>query len=304
MENNRPSILEANLLYLVLGIVLFFLGSYVQNREIYSGLLITEYLIILVPNLIFLRLKGFPLKATLRLNKINLKQIVYIVLIMIFSYPIAVFLNTIIINILNIFGEPAITSVPIPDSGKKYLLSLFVIGITPGICEEVMFRGTMMRAYEVLGKKKAIIYSAILFGIFHLNLQNLLGPIFLGFILAIIVYKTNSIYASMLAHGISNTIAMTLGYFATKIQSSAGEIEAYEIPYKIQLLISLIWFGIIALISSFILRKLLRNLPENQVSIEEAEVEEAEENVSILAFLPVLLTVIMFIIIHIRYLYN
>lgn len=297
-EKIRLSILEANIFYFILGILLFSLGSYVQSREIYSGLLITEYLIILIPNLFFLKLKGLSLKETLRLNRISLKQAIYIVFIMIFSYPIAVFFNTLIIAILNLFGETVVTTVPMPDSGSKYLLSLLIIAISPGVCEEIMFRGTMMRAYEGLGKRMAIICSAILFGIFHLNLQNLIGPIFLGLILATIVYKTNSIYASILGHGLNNTIAMTLGYFATKLQSSAENVQALDIPFKIQLLISLIWFGLIALISSFILRKLLKNLPG-----DEAIIDELEDKIKLFDFIPVILFILLFIIIHVKYLY-
>lgn len=297
-EVNKPSILEANILYFILGIILFFLGSLVQSREIYSGLLITEYLIILVPNLIFLKLKDLPLKTTLRLNKINLRQIIYIALIMLFSYPIAAFLNTIVITILNLFGETVVSSVPIPDSGKKYLLSLFVIGLSPGICEEIMFRGTIMRAYESMGKKKAIIYSSILFGIFHLNLQNLIGPIFLGFILATILYKTNSIYASMLGHGISNTIAMTLGYLTTRFQGTEENVQGLEIPYMVQLLMALLWLSIIALISSVALINLIRRLPGDEVVIKEVE-----EKIKLSDFFPIVLIIILFIIIHVKYLY-
>lgn len=295
---NRSSILEANLLYLILGILLFSLGSIVQSREIYSGLLITEYLIILVPNLIFLKLKGLSIKSTLRLNRISLKQVIYIGLIMLFSYPIAVFLNTLVISILNYFGETVASSVPIPDSGKMYLLSLFVIGLSPGICEEIMFRGTIMRAYESMGKNKAIIYSAILFGIFHLNLQNLVGPIFLGFILAILVYKTNSIYSSILGHAFSNGIAMTIGYFASKFQAGVENTPAYEISYKLQLLIALLWFGILALISTFILRKLLKNLPGDEV-----HVEGFKKSLSLTDLIPVILIIILFIIINTKYLF-
>ena len=46
---------------------------------------------------------------------------------MVFSYPIAVFLNTIMITILNFFGETVASSVPIPDSGEKYLISLLLL---------------------------------------------------------------------------------------------------------------------------------------------------------------------------------
>lgn len=182
--------------------------------------------------------------------------------------------------------------------GGKYLLSLFVIGLSPGICEEIMFRGTMMRAYESMGKNKAIIYTSILFGIFHLNLQNLIGPIFLGLVLSILVYKTNSIYASILGHGISNSIAMTLGYWANKTLASADKLQAYEIPYRTQQIITLIWFGIFASISGLMLRKLLKNLPGDEVVVVGSR-----DKIKFTDLIPVILVVVIFIIVNTKYLY-
>ncbi|MCW7999064.1 hypothetical protein CFK35_14275 [Clostridium sp. cpc1] len=100
MDNKRknPSILETNIFYFVLGILLIFLGGFAQSREIYSGLLITQYLIILLPTILYLRIRGYSLKNTLRLNKISMKQIVLIPLIVIFAYPVGAFLNYIFIN--------------------------------------------------------------------------------------------------------------------------------------------------------------------------------------------------------------
>ena len=156
-----------------------------------------------------------------------------------------------------------------------------------------------MRAYEGMGKKKAIIYSSILFGIFHLNLQNLIGPIFLGFILAKITYKTNSIYGSILGHSLSNTIAMTLGFWANKYLASVeNSVVGYDIPYKTQMLITLIWFGVMALISSLALRKLLKNLPSNEVHIEGFK-----ENIRFTDFIPVLLVFVLFIVVNVKYLF-
>ncbi len=77
-----------------------------------------------------------------------------------------------------------------------------------------------------LERKKAIIYSAILFGIFHFNVQNLLGPIYLGLLFGIIAYKTDSIYPTIIGHTVNNTIALTIGYFATRaeqVMELAGE---------------------------------------------------------------------------------
>jgi membrane protease YdiL (CAAX protease family) len=296
----RPSILEVNILFLVLGILLFVVGGIVQTREVYTGLLITEYIIILLPNLLYLKFKGYSLKKVLRLNRINLKQILYVFGITIFSYPVAVFLNGIVIAIVSFFSEQMPNAVPIPDSSAMYFFSLFVIAIAPGICEEVMFRGTIMNAYENLGKRKAIIYSSILFGIFHLNLQNLVGPIFLGLVLGMTAYKTNSIYASMLGHTLNNGIAITIGYFANKAQSITQEVPALEISYQLQLIIGIALIGIFALVSMFILMGLLKNIPEGQdVLLEEVEYKEIRP----IYYLPILGIIILFLFVNIMYLF-
>lgn len=299
MINEREDkIFKANLLFLLLGLVLFYFGTKAQRNNIYSGILITEYVIILIPNLLYLKLKGHSLKRTLRLNKISKKQILYIILITIFSYPVAVFLNNLMLAFLSLFGEFVPSVVPLPESKKLYLLSLFILAITPGICEEVMFRGTIMNAYEGLGKNRAIVFSAILFGLFHINLQNLIGPIFLGLIFGIVVYKTNSIYSSILGHILNNGIAMTIGYFAMKSQEGIDNIPAYELSYRTQLFIALIFTSVIALGAGYVLIKLIKKLPHSE---EVTEVEVEYNNFSILDFIPILIGFILFMIVNIRY---
>lgn len=306
---NKNSVFHANILYLVLGILLITLGSILQGREVYTGLLFTEYIIILLPSIIYLKSKGLSIKKTLRLNKISLKQVVYIIGITVFTYPIAVFLNLIVISILQLFGDLVPNAVPIPDTAPMYLISLFVMAISPGICEEIMFRGVIMDAYGSLSKKKAIIYSAILFGMFHLNLQNLVGPILLGIIFGIIVYKTNSIYSSILGHALNNGIAMTIGYLASRGQNNIQNIDASvsEISYETQMIVSILVIGLLALISYFILMRLIKNLPESK----REEVEILETNIDIqeyshskfVEYFPVIGIVLLFIIVNIKFLY-
>lgn len=220
----KPSIFEVNLLFLLLGISLLTIGGFVQTRELFSGLLITEYILILVPCLLFLKIKRVPIKETLRLNKIGLKQIILAIVITIFTYPLAVFLQAIFIGILNIFKDMMPTTVPMPNDEIQYLISFFIIAITPGICEEIMFRGVIMDAYSRLGYRKSIIISALLFGIFHFNLMNFVGPTILGIVFGIMVYKTNSIYSSIIAHTTNNGIALTIGFFLNKYQEEIDGI--------------------------------------------------------------------------------
>ena len=193
-----------------------------QYRELFSGLLITEYLIILLPSLLFIKAKGRSIKKTLRLNKIGLRQIILVIGITILTYPIAVFFFSFLLTIINLFREITPSSVPMPHDGLQYLISFFIIAVSPGICEEVLFRGVMLDSYSKTGYKKSIIITALLFGMFHFNILNFIGPTILGIVFGIMVYKTNSIYSSMIGHTVNNGIALTLGFFLNKYQ---GEID-------------------------------------------------------------------------------
>lgn len=296
----KPSILEANIVYMVLGFALLTLGSLVQAREIYSGLLITEYIIILLPNILFLKIMGYSLKDVLRLNMISIKQIIYTILIMIFAYPVAVFLNMIVMTIVNAFSSAIPTTVPLPTNFNEYVLGLFVIALGPGICEEVMFRGTMMKAYDGLGYKKSIVITAILFGLFHFNIMNLIGPTFLGIVLGILVHKSNSLFSSIIGHTINNGLALSLGYGLSNYSSKIDEMVAVDniIPEKTQMIFTLILFGLMALFCFSILLFLLRKFPvtKSTILIEDSVVHTGKYNT--IKYTPVFIIIITFLVLN------
>ena len=257
----KPSIFEVNLLYLVLGILLLTLGAYVQNREVYSGLLITEYFLILLPSLLFLKIKGTSIKEVLRLNRIGIKQVLLAIGITISTYPIAVFFQAIFYAIISLFKEVTPSAVPMPYDGLQYVISFLIIALSPGICEEVLFRGVILDSYEHLGYKKSIIISALYFGIFHFNLLNFIGPSILGIIFGIMVYKTNSIYSSMIGHTVNNGIALTIGFLLNKYQNDIdvifGSSESIEVvPISIVDFIPLLFIILCFFIVKYLISKL------------------------------------------------
>ncbi|EOD00895.1 type II CAAX endopeptidase family protein [Caldisalinibacter kiritimatiensis] len=278
--SSRPNIFETNIFYLILGLVFIGLGSYVQHKDIYIGLIITEYLIILLPTVLYLVVRGYNLKETLRLNKLSIKQTLMIPLIVILIYPVGMFMNSLMMIIISFLGEIQPPPIPVPDTGLELLISLFVIAISAGICEEVMFRGLVMKAYEGLGVKKAIIISAILFGIFHFNIQNLLGPIFLGLVFGYIVYKTNSIFASILAHITNNAIATLLNYFIRNSVNMNPQVNnelVQNIPYPLIMTMGAISIGAVAVVTGLIAFFLIKALPQSRNSILNKAREDVQE---------------------------
>ena len=90
------------------------------------------------------------------------------------------------------------------------LLMLFLAAvITAAICEEFLFRGLLLNLLRHRGGWiSAIIASAVLFALFHLNPIVLLPVGLVGAYLAVLVWRSNSLYPAILAHGLNNLIAL------------------------------------------------------------------------------------------------
>jgi uncharacterized protein len=92
------------------------------------------------------------------------------------------------------------------------LFALLNIAMIPALCEEVLFRGYVMRAFEKSwGIVASIVISGIVFGMFHIQLGNLLPLATLGIILALMTWLSNSIWPAVIAHFINNGMAVLIG---------------------------------------------------------------------------------------------
>jgi sodium transport system permease protein len=86
---------------------------------------------------------------------------------------------------------------------------LMVIAIAPAICEEVLFRGVLLRGFaSQLHGWAAILLSSLLFSIYHLNLPQMVPTFVLGLVLAVIATRAGSVIPTMVAHALNNFIAV------------------------------------------------------------------------------------------------
>ena len=77
------------------------------------------------------------------------------------------------------------------------------------IAEEVLFRGVVFsRVVKMTDLRWGIFFSAVLFGIVHVNLVQILYATLLGVVLAAIVVMTKRVSYAVLAHGITNLAAI------------------------------------------------------------------------------------------------
>ncbi len=223
----RPSIAQAALLYSAAVVLLLYVGFKAQNASQYPGLLITEFLLILAPSLALLLIGRYDFKNVLRINRISLLNLFIILCIMGAALPVVGFLNMVNLFIIEaVFGRVVLPDIPVASNGTELLINILIIGGSAGICEEIMFRGVIQRGMERLGAIKAILITAFLFGLVHLDFQRFLGTFVLGALIGFIVYRTNSIFGGIFAHFANNSIAVIASYAATRINElvkSMGE---------------------------------------------------------------------------------
>ena len=95
------------------------------------------------------------------------------------------------------------------------LFVLFLLGVfIAPLAEEIYFRGLLFPVIKGhLGLAGGIIVSGLIFGVMHFDLLRFLPLALGGMALAYLYHKTNSLYATITAHGVWNGIMLFLLHF-------------------------------------------------------------------------------------------
>lgn len=116
---------------------------------------------------------------------------------------------------------------------------LFHIALVPSICEEVLFRGYIFRTFQrSWGIMVAIIASGFVFGMFHLQVPNLLPLAALGILLAVMTWLSRSLWPAIVAHFVNNGGAVLMA--TTYPELAFGDVSAETLPSVWLLLASII----------------------------------------------------------------
>ena len=132
--------------------------------------------------------------------------------------------------------ESLITSV-----STKFIL-VFVVILAP-IVEETIFRQIILDRVRVYGDKFAIIFTALLFGLFHGNLSQFFYAFALGAIFAYLKLKTNKLIYPILLHIIINFMGSYVGIKILESIDIINDVIQFNSSYKFILLYSFFVFS-------------------------------------------------------------
>jgi len=165
---------------------------------------------ILLPTLIILLVSGYNLREVLRLNRPKLSEILISAAFPIILLPAMLgFAMIALLTIGLLFGSTNLSGVESLTSMSLGLLILFA-AVLPALCEEVLFRGALLKGLQKHGIVLGIIISSFLFGLFHMDPQRFIAQALLGAVAATVVYRTNSIFCGMTVHFSHNAFSFLL----------------------------------------------------------------------------------------------
>lgn len=115
-----------------------------------------------------------------------------------------------------------------------FIVQVILMAVIPPLVEEFVFRGLFFGAYKKSGLLGAVIMSGLVFGFFHLNINQFCYAFVIGLVFAVMVEATGSIWSSVLAHFAINTysigileIVKLLGQNEMLEQASESGLSAY-----------------------------------------------------------------------------
>jgi len=88
---------------------------------------------------------------------------------------------------------------------------LIVFALVPAVCEELAFRGFILSGMRHLGHKwRAIVYSAIFFGVTHAIFQQWISAALLGCVLGYLAVQSGSLLTCVVFHFVHNGLTLLL----------------------------------------------------------------------------------------------
>ncbi len=196
--------------YFLFVFLFFMLGSTVLGLLLtnFLGLpsdwanIIMQFLVFIPMLVIYVKTEKAPVKECFSLKPLNWKNALLCLGIAYCSLP---FISMIVV--LTSPLQPNLVEQAMGELNDSSFFSLlFVIAVQPAVFEELLFRGAALHGYRSLGAKKALLMSALMFAMLHMNLQQALYAFLLGAIFAFMVQRTGSIFASMLPHFLINAL--------------------------------------------------------------------------------------------------
>lgn len=242
-KGSLPGINEGIIVYSITMVLMLYLCSYLQIKWGMRGIALTQIIIIILPIILSLYIRS-DFREVYALKRPAIRQVLGSILLCLGIWGFNILLQIGIQQYMHIDMSEAVAFQDELIKGGSGITSLFVIAFLPAVCEELLFRGFLFTA--VKEKKhgvRAIIITAILFAIMHMSMIKMLPILCLGLGMGYILYRTSSIYCTMIMHLLNNGLAVVLTrYNAPQLERIETQLMRNQDGLAIKMVMIIILF--------------------------------------------------------------
>ncbi len=282
------AILIPQLIGIFAGIIALIVASYIDMdyEQLVNDMAFT-YMSLFIAQFGFLlvyfgynKLKNINFVKASKLNiKVNYKQIIIGILIAVASLIAFSPIINLVDYLISLTGYSVSGNFPIDlTSTSGFIVAIVSLAILPSISEELIFRGVVYNGLQKLGKKKAIVLSAIIFALMHLSIQQTFYQIIIGLILAYAVYITGGLIVSIVMHFTNNFIIIVMGYIAMKAGEITEVVYNYNSFFDYALPVIYAALGVALILSLFKLLKYVSPIPKEVEEINLSLKDSGQED--------------------------
>ncbi|REJ66981.1 MAG: CPBP family intramembrane metalloprotease [Planctomycetota bacterium] len=119
-----------------------------------------------------------------------------------FLLPLSYFAPSLVESMINI----ALIYAPIQKHWHANALSVLAFVVVGPLVEEILFRGLLLSMWSSRwGRRRAALVTSLIFGILHFDP---VGAFVFGYVLALVFFRTNSLFIPVLVHAANNALAV------------------------------------------------------------------------------------------------
>jgi hypothetical protein len=256
--------------------------------------------LLLIPAFIYVAIEKIDVMACIPYRKIRWQDALLSILVGYMLIPVVLFINV----LTSLFATNYLQESSSEFTGYPYLVQVLLIAVLPAVVEEFVFRGLIYHSYRRNGLVGAAFFSALAFGIMHMNLNQFFYAFVIGIFFAKMVEVTGTMWSSMFAHFAFNTFSITL----VELYKIVGiDVYAESSDYAIESastassmladIYQVVIFGVIAALFLFLANKIVNHMAKKNGRYEYykyyAGMGLAEMNGERFVTLPYAVTVIL-----------
>ncbi len=201
-------------LLILLGV--YYGGAWLQSRDLVWGLVLTLWGIVLLPALLYPLVFRLNWREALALRAPSIRHLGL-------AASAALALAVVALGYLSLQEKFLPSPQLLGDFGRELAeiplgLRVFLIVISPAICEEILWRGAVQGELELARRPvRTALWIGVLFGAFHLSIHRFVVTFALGVALATLRHRSRSIVPCMVFHGVYNGVLLAV------VSSARGE---------------------------------------------------------------------------------